>query len=168
MLLLLVLMLGEGLEGSVGRDGLRWVGDCGAGLRRAGPGRHVVVCVAQAIGDDVAGGVDARKTLQVGDVDTGRGRGGLVCSCGFVGLDGLLVLFEDGAGHALKVGAHPRHEAGVVAGPVAGDERGKEGGRHVERLEVLLGLGVVGVSKDVHKDGHHGEKDVVEHGPAGC
>jgi hypothetical protein len=54
------------------------------------------------------------------------------------------------SGNALEIGAHAGHEAGIMGRPVAWmGESCEESCRHVERLEIILYLGVAGVADDV-------------------
>lgn len=53
--------------------------------------------------------------------------------------------------YPLEIGAHPGHEFGIVAWPVAWDERGEKSGSHVQRLKVVFCLGVLAIPKYIHE-----------------
>ncbi len=58
------------------------------------------------------------------------------------------------SGNALEIGTHASHEAGIMGRPIAwmGESR-EESCHHVKGLEIILYLGVAGITDDVGEDG---------------
>lgn len=76
-------------------------------------------------------------------------------------LDGFLFLFNDGPRYSLEIGAHPGHEFGIVARPVARDECGEECRSDAQQLEVFFCFWVLAVAEYTHKQRRDSKEDII-------